>query len=139
MDSRKRKRSNDRPTLDEFYQIVKQVAPDQKFTKAAVEAFRHVYFCFLAEIASSLVHHDKVLESDGIVSKACGLGDNPLFIAWEREGHQLLKAKKDGNVTLGRRRGKPRLPKQVTKEMEAEQERLLKKSMDAHKDRQTTT
>jgi len=136
MDSRKRKRSNDRPTLDEFHQIVKQVAPDQKFTKAALESFRHIYFCFLAEIASSLVRHDKVIESDGIVSKACGLGDNPLFIAWEREGHQLLKAKKDGNgnVTSGRR-SKQRLPKQITQEMEAEQERLLKKSMDAHKDR----
>ena len=85
-----------------------------------------------------MVHYDKVLESDGIVSKACGLGDNPLFIAWEREGRQLLKVKKDGNVTPGRR-NKPRLPKQVTKEMEAEQERLLKKSMDAHKDRQTAT
>jgi hypothetical protein len=137
MDSRKRKRSNDRPTLDEFHHILKQVAPDQKFTKAAVESLRHIYFSFLGEIASSLVRLDKVLENDGTVSKACGLGGNSLFIAWQQEGHQLLQAKKNSSFT-SLRRSKPKLPKQVTQEMEAEQERLIKKSMDAHKDRLIT-
>jgi hypothetical protein len=135
MDSRKRKGSNIRPTLDDFHQIVKQLAHDQKFTKAAVESFRHVFFSYLHEIALSLVEHDKVSESDGNVSKACVLDDSPLFVTWEKEARDLLQAKRNSSTSTDRR-SKPKRPKQVTEEMEAEQERLLKKSMDTLKEQQ---
>jgi hypothetical protein len=135
MDASKRKRGIDRPTLDEFHEIVKQLAPGQKFTKAAVESFRTAYFRYLSLVASSLVLHDKVVESDGIVSDACMLDKNPVVVGWEKVAQNLLQAKK-GITSTANSRSKAKRPKQITAEMEVEQERLLKKSMDALKDRQ---
>lgn len=140
MNSKIGKRSNDRPTLDEFHQLVTTLSPDQPFTKAAIEAFRAAYFFYLDEVAFSLVQHDKVSEKDEIVLKACQRnGEDKLFLGWANQAQDILLKKKShgGPATGSKSKGKRR--KKMTAEMEAEQERLLKVSMDAMKDRQDSS
>jgi len=142
MNSKKRKLTHERPTLHEFHQVVKQLAPSQAFTKASIESLRNVYFTFLSEVTSSLVEHDKIVEGDGIVSKACTLGDRPLFVAWEEEARTLLTVKrKEETNTNGttERRKKSKLSKQTIQDMEMEQERLLRKSVDTLKERHVSS
>jgi hypothetical protein len=128
MDTTKRKRKvgKDKPTIDEFHLILKQLTPNQKFTTASVEVLRTAYFSYLREVASSLVEHDKITDHDDIVSKACSLDNSSDFQRWTEEGILLLKASNDRAPTV---RPKPKLAKkQITADMEAEQERLLNKS-----------
>lgn len=139
--NRKRKGGNDKPTIDEFHQILKQLTPHHKFTAASVDVLRTAYFSYLREVASSLVEHDKINDNDGLVAKACSLENNSSseFRRWTEESMALLKkeasSSEDRASTMARPKPK-RAKKQVTAEMEAEQERLLEKSKAAMVQRQ---
>ena len=132
MESKKRSRASDRPTFDEFHQIVTKMASGQKFTKAAIEAFRLVYFSYLDHVAVELEQHDKVSENDGVVLRACQVNSSPQFSAWADLAQSLLQ-EKGHKISSTKSSSRTKRAKQVTAEMEAEQERLLKKSLDAMK------
>jgi hypothetical protein len=131
MDTTKKKRQGgkDKPTIDEFHQILKQLTPNQKFTAASVDVLRTAYFSYLREVASSLVEYDKVTDNDDLVATACSLENSSEFRRWTEEGMVLLKSSHERASTSHPKQ--KRAKKQVTAEMEAEQERLLEKSKEA--------
>ncbi len=135
MDSKKRKRKSgsDRPTLDEFHAILKQLAPNQAFTNDSVDLLRTAYFSYLREVASTLVQHDKITNDDGILAKACGLDSTPEFMRWVREAEELLKS--STNAASHPKQNKRSKKLAVTAEMEAQQELLFKKSKDVMAER----
>ena len=150
MDSKKLKRhaGSDRPTCDEFHDILKQLAPNQTFTKGSVQLLRTAYFSYLDQVASTLVQHDKVTsKDDGIITTACSVNNTPEFVEWIQEAQTLLLSQKQtpnaaGAMTRGSHPKPTKASKKratITAEMEAEQERLLRKSKDVMTERQVET
>ena len=121
----RRRSAKDKPTIDEFHQILRQLTPNHRFTAASVDVLRTVYFSYLGEIASSLVKYDKISNDDGIIAKACSLEESTEFQKWTDEAISLLKGSDSGASAV---RPKQKRKAQITAAMEAEQDRLLEKS-----------
>jgi uncharacterized protein related to proFAR isomerase len=130
------KRKVGEPTIDQFHTLLQQLCPENQnveFTEKAVAGLRQVYIAHLQQVASSLTQWDSLKDEQKVVNALASIHHSDVAEPkWIQQAQNLLSSQQTKRPAKVQRKRRPA----ITAEMQAEQERLLKKSKQTVMDQQ---
>jgi hypothetical protein len=130
------KRKVGEPTIDQFHTILQQLCPNQnvELTEKAVAGLRQAYIAHLQQVASSLAQWDSLKDEQIVVDALASIHHSDVVAEhkWIQQAQSLLTSQQTKRPEKVQRKRRPA----ITAEMQAEQERLLKKSKETVLDQQ---